>query len=304
MGYDDTIPTPEGYGAFKIVNSYGADWGQNGYTYMTYNAVASAMRSGFVYTDLVNGQIVDYMEEVTPSLVGADVVKFDWKDTINAAGYKVLNENFRVIANVYESEYTENIAGKTRVKRYFQAFNSISTSNVVSAEVDLNDAKIETIPLEINDTVSFHMNFSGSGRYDIKIKDVLDTLIKTELNLLGKSGLNIYTWDGKNNQGNIVDSGNYKLELIPYSGTTPKEAVILDFVKEEKISSASAKKYSLNGKIYKVEITLTASKPGVVTLTSGENEVLRANVTAGQTATYELNPTDINGDIVINIRNQ
>lgn len=302
VGYNDNLPTPEGYGAFKIINSYGEEWGQYGYTYMTYNAFTSAVREGFVFTDLVNGEIVDYMNKVIPSLVNDNTVKFDWDDIVNASGYKVLDENFKVITNVADSEYTEDLGENTKIKRYFQAFNSISTSNVVSAEVDLNDTLEETIPVEINDTVHFQMNFSGKGRYDIRIKDMADTLIKEDLNLTGIQGLNIYKWNGKDNEGNIVANGNYKLELTPYRGTKPKSPVLLNFTKEEKVVSASAKQYSLNGIKYKVEITITVSKSGELSITSGDSTILTEMITKGQTKTYKLNPADIDKNIEISIR--
>ncbi|MBC8175727.1 MAG: DUF1565 domain-containing protein, partial [Candidatus Marinimicrobia bacterium] len=38
-GFDDDRPTEDGPGAFKIVNSWGPDWGDNGYFWMSYEAV-------------------------------------------------------------------------------------------------------------------------------------------------------------------------------------------------------------------------------------------------------------------------
>ncbi|MFH0816801.1 MAG: C1 family peptidase [Methanobacteriota archaeon] len=39
VGYDDSMETPDGYGAFRIANSWGTYWGDDGYFWMTYEAV-------------------------------------------------------------------------------------------------------------------------------------------------------------------------------------------------------------------------------------------------------------------------
>lgn len=52
VGYDDSFPTPDGIGAFKILNSWGNQWGDNGYAYVSYEAMASDAISGMAYTDL------------------------------------------------------------------------------------------------------------------------------------------------------------------------------------------------------------------------------------------------------------
>ncbi len=44
-GYDNDLPTPDGNGAFKIANSWGPSWGDNGFFWMTYEAVQNAQLS-------------------------------------------------------------------------------------------------------------------------------------------------------------------------------------------------------------------------------------------------------------------
>jgi parallel beta-helix repeat protein len=38
-GYDDDKPTADGHGAFRMVNSWGTNWGEAGYWWMTYDAI-------------------------------------------------------------------------------------------------------------------------------------------------------------------------------------------------------------------------------------------------------------------------
>ncbi|MBN2465999.1 hypothetical protein JXD38_10305 [candidate division WOR-3 bacterium] len=52
VGYDDNKQTADGPGAFRLVNSWGPDWGDNGYCWMSYYAVKTMkarLSQGFVY---------------------------------------------------------------------------------------------------------------------------------------------------------------------------------------------------------------------------------------------------------------
>jgi len=46
VGYDDTLTTHDGTGAFRMVNSWGAGWGEQGYFWMSYEAVMDRDLSG------------------------------------------------------------------------------------------------------------------------------------------------------------------------------------------------------------------------------------------------------------------
>lgn len=74
VGYDDNLETPEGYGAFKIINSYGKDWGNNGFAYMSYDGFVAAVQSGYVFTDLINQEPIDTEKEEIENLVEDGVI--------------------------------------------------------------------------------------------------------------------------------------------------------------------------------------------------------------------------------------
>jgi len=50
VGYDDNVQTPDGQGALVMVNSWGTDWGNNGYWLYSYQA-ATSTNSQFFYVD-------------------------------------------------------------------------------------------------------------------------------------------------------------------------------------------------------------------------------------------------------------
>lgn len=212
VGYDDTLATPEGVGAFKIVNSYGKNWGNDGYIYMTYPAFAHAMRSAFVYTDLMDPAPAD---------------------------------------------------------------------------------EVLSLPLSINDTVDFQIEFQGSGSYDLRIEDPQGQILKEERARPAQSGQNLYRWDGSDSNGQSVPQGSYRLRLIPYHKGQAGSPIVWDFDKSSKLSSAQAKSYSLFGDRYRIELTLTAKSDAVVNIRCGENELLQQELTKGATFRYTIDPAQL-----------
>ena len=76
VGYDDTLTTHDGKGAFRMVNSWGTGWGQAGYFWMSYEAVMdgylSSQTAGFM-TDTVG---------YTPKLVARVRIDHETRDNV------------------------------------------------------------------------------------------------------------------------------------------------------------------------------------------------------------------------------
>jgi len=50
IGYNDSLDTPDGKGAFRLINSWSTYWGNNGYAWITYEAVKSSVTChGYAY---------------------------------------------------------------------------------------------------------------------------------------------------------------------------------------------------------------------------------------------------------------
>ena len=69
IGYNDTLTTHDGPGAFKMINSWGTGWGQSGFWWMSYVAARNANRTAQAGYDLqqefdfVNGKLFPYLRQ-------------------------------------------------------------------------------------------------------------------------------------------------------------------------------------------------------------------------------------------------
>jgi hypothetical protein len=213
VGYDDTVISSDGAGAFKIVSSWGPEWADGGFCYISYKAFVANPYGGFVFTDLVNDR----------------------------------------------------------------------------SEQELN--------VDVNDAIIFNMNFSGTGRYDIKIKDQNDIVKYEENNLQGKPGLNTITWDGRDMSDNIVADGLYKLNIIPYRGDMPKPAFNLNFNKSGRVTGASARAYSYENIIQYVDIPITFKSDGIMNIKVAYNDTVKELISnqavkAGESEVYRIMKKD------------
>lgn len=257
VGYDDTIETPDGKGAFKIMNSWGKDWGNNGFSYITYKEVAQNLTAGFVFTDLPNGHIVDDIQEVNTEILSPYKFKLNWDSPANVTGYKIYDENRSLISNIYSNSYEESISIPGNITRYIQPFNSISTGSLVSVQLNSSILKNSDIPVDISNKETFKVAFNGSGNYLIQILTLDGKLVNTMDNLFARSGMSQITWNCKDLSGKEINDGQYKICIMTGENANQKELYSGTFDKYNKIINASSKLYKDNSEIKSVEVTFT-----------------------------------------------
>jgi len=76
VGYDDTMTTNDGTGAFKLVNSWGTGWGLSGYWWMSYVAARSSALSQQV------GFYIDDLTDYSPTMLGRVKITHAARDKI------------------------------------------------------------------------------------------------------------------------------------------------------------------------------------------------------------------------------
>ena len=257
VGYDDNLETPEGYGAFKIINSYGKEWGNDGFAYMSYDAYVSAMQGGYVFTDLVNEDYMPEIENLRGEPISPTKYKIKFDKVLNASGYRLLDENKKVLSNFYTNEYIINIDRPKNTIMYIQPFNQYGLGNINPVKIDTTDITQTPLNVEILEGVLFNIDFRGRGIYDMEIIDKYGNGIYGETNLIGKTGMNEIYWNGLNYNKAIMEDGEYTIKLLDTS---------LQFMKEAKLNSASSYLNKHNGIIKSTDINLSTKKPGTMNL--------------------------------------
>ncbi len=123
VGYDDNKVSPKGHrGAFKIVNSWGNEWADKGYIWMSYKCLAMMCKYSYVLYDSDasdieperNDEIVIKPTTMVTASKGnySDKVNISWNEVENAVSYIVErsfvnSDNFSTTAVVNTNSYSD-----------------------------------------------------------------------------------------------------------------------------------------------------------------------------------------------------
>lgn len=266
VGYNDDIQTPDGKGAFKVINSWGTQWGDYGFGYITYQEFIQSAFEGFIFTDLVNGRTVDTLDptSINTKVISPTQVQYSWTAPLNATGYKLFDESLNLIASPTTPQYTENLSQSGVYTRYIQAYNSISADDPVKVMVDstssINSVNTKQLPVNIQNDVQFDIQFNGSGTYNFSILDSSGNVVDTSSNLQTTGGMTSVLWAGNDSLGRPVSNGQYSVEIISsQSGQTLYTQTVN---KQAKVSAATAELNQQNGVIQSVSVHLTSALDG------------------------------------------
>lgn len=191
VGYDDSIVTSDGIGAFKLANSWGTSWGNKGFSYISYRAYVNDIIEGVVFTDMVNGKIVDDIQQVNSEILAEGKFKLAWDAAVNASSYKIYDENKQLISTVNSNSYTETVSASGKIVRYVQPFNSISEGSLTSVSLNItvsnNTSSNETFDGTTN-IISYKV--PANKEWNIKFTKEADknTLTSENIYVLDSSG--------------------------------------------------------------------------------------------------------------------
>ncbi len=257
VGYDDDITTPEGRGAFKIINSWGNDWADDGYAYITYEAFKQhGYYLGF-FLDLENDEKdVEDIQDIKVDILSTTEAKYTWEPSINATKYLIYDESYNLIDEVYDStEYTETSDTSQIKTRYIKAVNDVFESDLFEFTVEskqqeitkkldfdrANAKELKTIvdqPTDKEWTISFNREFMKGNylRNTIFVVDkdnyIQDITIESEKD---SKTLRI-----KPSQQGYKSGEKYTIvirNVIDINGNGLNQTTIMDFITQNSISS-------------------------------------------------------------------
>lgn len=282
VGYDNTIDTPDGKGAFKVINSWGTGWGDEGFGYITYPQFINSVQESYVFTDLVTSTLVGSISNVAAQAISPTQIHYSWNVPVNALYYKIFDQASQEIAIVYTNAYTEDLVQPGIYTRSVQAFNSTSASNSFTVTVNTNSETSEQLPVNIQNAVNFTVDFNRSGSYNLMIKDHSGGEVYNAKNLYTSGGATPVQWTGEDLNGNTAPDGQYQFNLTTVNNGIEQTIYDGTFQKKVRVSNTTAEVNRLNGVIQSITVHLTPSTDGKVSV-SIKNDSVTTTILTNQT---------------------
>ena len=160
----------------------------------------------------------DYLRQAASSDYWAEGVTYDPENDGTPITSLGVNEHWN---NPEDKQYTRNLGTG-------EGINLIFVDQTIATDID--DDKQETLPVEFalkqnypnpfnpSTTISFALNTASSVKLDIY--DLTGSLITTLVSDTRSAGYHNVVWNGKNNKGQMVASGNYIYTIRVNDGVT------------------------------------------------------------------------------------
>lgn len=154
VGYDDDFITPRGKGAFRLINSFGKTWRDNGFCWLPYQAIGEVARYGYeVYPAEIMPKMNEYEEsavntldfnEITLQLLNEEILKLNILEQKNEIP---VFQSLKPLT----SGNTFKVYLKNSQEAYFYVFSTDLTQNIYRLFPKSIDEKMEisSIPTAI-----------------------------------------------------------------------------------------------------------------------------------------------------------
>ncbi|MHB9094885.1 MAG: C1 family peptidase [Eubacteriales bacterium] len=172
----------------------------------------------------------------------------------------------------------------------YQAFTANIIEGYVFTDLVNEPDKVEDLPTLVKDKVNFNIDFSGSGKYDIVVRDLNQQLLSGAQNLQANGEGTEVEWPGIDYNGVPAPNGTYRLIITTYEGDTPITAYDNTFAKQSRVSGVKAQAYSLFDIIQQVDVSmtpLTGARVSVKVNDAGSIKTIMENLPVNPTEKFQ-----------------
>lgn len=282
IGYDDTLVTPDGVGAFRLVNSYGKEWADQGYCYISYEAFTAALRSAYYYQD-AETVTESGIQPIEIALWSGESVRLQWQSVAGAKIYEIENQSGDLIAQTGETHHQITYDPQNLTSMMFTIKAKSDQGNILtssSVEIPLHTIEKRDIFAKISTATHLQYQIGDCTGYAAQIigKDGRIWSEKTEESVC--AGNYEWVWDGKGKQGELAPPEEYRIRITP--SKNPAQAKELTFTRKVPLSEVRTAVTLMQAKPVAYTYILTSQKDMEIQLYHKEKplrkEVLRKNI--------------------------